>query len=120
MDLCLLLYHCYRWLEPPSVLVPVPPSVLVPVPPPTPTVLPLLVPPVEPLLPVPVCLSVFVFLLPVLFLVAVLFFFTADVEAVMLPDVTSAIAVTITKIAISVVIVCIPASICSMRGLVIP
>jgi hypothetical protein len=87
-----------------------PPSLLMPVPPP-PNVLPLLVLPVVPMLPVPVCLGVFIFLLPVLFLVTVLFFFTANVEAVKLPDVTSAIAVTITKIAISVVIVCIPASI---------
>jgi hypothetical protein len=88
-------------LEPPSVLVPVPP----------PNVLLLLVPPVVPLLPVPTCLSVFVLLLPVLFLVTLLFFFTANVEEVMLPDVRSVIAVTITKIAMSVVIVCIPASI---------
>ena len=40
-----------------------------------------------------------------------LFFFTANVEAVRLPDVTSAIAVTITKIAISVVVV-----VCIMKG----
>ena len=92
-------------LEPPE-------GVLVPVPPPPDCTIPLIVSHgAGPLLPVPVCLGVFVFLLPVLFLVAVLFFFTANVEAVMLPDVTSAIAVTRTKIAISVVIVCIPASI---------
>jgi hypothetical protein len=47
-----------------------------------------------------------VFLLPVVFFVpVVLFFFTANVEAVILPAVTSAIAVTITKIANSVVLV---------------
>jgi hypothetical protein len=39
------------------------------------------------------------------FVVVVLFFFTANVEAVILPAVTSAIAVTITKIANSVVFV---------------
>ena len=48
----------------------------------------------------------FCFLLPVLFfVVTLLFFFTANVEAVILPAVTSAIAVTITKIANSVVFV---------------
>jgi len=45
-----------------------------------------------------------VFLLPVVFFVpVVLFFFTANVEAVILPAVTSAIAVTMTKMANSFV-----------------
>src|SRR5690349_4592641 len=65
------------------------------------------------LLPVPAAVPppVLVFLLPVAFFVVVvlfvLFFFTANVEAVILPAVTSAIAVTMTKMANSVVFVCI-------------
>jgi hypothetical protein len=48
-------------------------------------------------------LGLFVFLLPVLcFVVIVFFFFIANVEAVMLPAVTSDIAVTITKMLIVV------------------
>src|SRR5689334_5073182 len=57
----------------------------------------------------------FVFLLPVVFFVpVVLFFFTANVEAVILPAVTSAIAVTMTKMANSFVFVCI-LGFCSAR-----
>ena len=75
---------------PPNVLLPVPAAVVVVV---------VALPPV-------LVLELFVFLLPVLvFVVVVLFFFTAKVEAVILPAVTSAIAVTITKIANSVVFV---------------
>ena len=48
-------------------------------------------------------LGLFVFLLPVLFFVVIVFFFfIANVEAVMLPAVTSDIAVTITKMLIVV------------------
>src|ERR1041385_5850274 len=86
-----------NWSVPPPVVL-VPLNVLLPLPA---AVVVVALPPV-------LVLGFFVvFLLPVLFFApaVVLFFFTANVEAVILPAVTSAIAVTITKIANSVVLV---------------
>src|ERR1051326_8731794 len=87
-----------NWSVPPPVVL-VPLNVLLPLP----AAVVVALPPV-------LVLGLFVvFLLPVLFFApaVVLFFFTANAEAVILPAVTSAIVVTITKIANSVVLVCI-------------
>jgi len=91
---------------PPNVLLLVPAAAVVVVPPPVldlelfafllpvPAAVVFVVPP-------PVVVEPFAFLLPVVFFVVVaLFFFTANVEAVILPAVTSAIAVTITNMLI--------------------
>src|ERR1051325_3431528 len=93
-----------NWSVPPPVVL-VPLNVLLPLP----AVVVVALPPV-------LVLGLFVvFLLPVLFFVpVVLFFFTANVEAVILPAVKSAIAVTMTKMANSVVFVCI-LGFCSAR-----